>query len=309
MTHALVTGGAGAIGSTLCAALLQRGVRVTAIDDLSSGHRSLVPDGVTFIEGSVTDQAAVEAAFAGKPDWVFHLAALFANQNSVEHPKADLAVNGAGTLNVLETAYRFRTRKLLYTSSSCVYGAKPVMREDDTDLDLDTPYAVTKLLGEHYAGLWSRLYGFNTVIIRLFNSYGPHEYPGPYRNVIPNFFKLAMEKKPLPITGTGQETRDFTYNGDTVAGIVGAMLAETAPGSIFNIASGREETILSIAEKINRLAHNPAGIEYRPRRSWDRVTQRRGDIERARTAFGFAPTVGIDDGLKRTFAWLKSVLP
>ena len=308
LKRALVTGGAGAIGSNLAGALIERGLEVAILDDLSSGHRDLVPTQARFIEGSVTDPAAIERAFSAKPDCVFHLAALFANQNSVDHPLEDLRVNGLGTMNVLQAAIRHDVRKLLYTSSSCVYGAKEVMREDDQDYDLDTPYAITKLMGERYVRFWSQFYGLDTVMLRLFNCYGPGEYPGLYRNVIPNFIKLAMEGKSLPITGTGKETRDFTFNNDTVSGIVEAMFAPTKPGDVFNIASGRDEEILAVAEKINELAGNTAGVEFRPRRGWDRVTRRCGDIGKARAAFGFAPRTTLDQGLERTYAWLKTVL-
>jgi UDP-glucose 4-epimerase len=308
MKRALVTGGAGAIGSNLTRALIERGLEVIVLDDLSSGHRVLVPHAATFIEGSVSDDAAVDRAFAANPDCVFHLAALFANQNSVDHPDADLNANGLCTVKVLRAAVAHGVRKLLFTSSSCVYGAKEVMREGDHDFDLDTPYAVTKLAGEHYVRLWTRLYQLDTVIVRLFNSYGPHEYPGRYRNVIPNFIKLAMEGRPLPITGTGEETRDFTFNGDTVAGIVGAMFGATGTGDVFNIASGRDIAILRVAESINRLVGNRAGVEFKPRRAWDRVMRRRGDIGRAQRTFGYTPKVALDEGLERTYAWIKSAV-
>lgn len=308
MTTALVTGGAGAIGGNLVQALLDRGIRVTVLDDLSSGHRSLVPQAADFIHGSVTDKEAVEAAFRGRPEFVFHLAALFANQNSVDHPDADLLVNGQGMLNVLDAAQRHGTRKLLYTSSSCVYGNKAVMAEQDVEFDLDTPYAITKLLGEHYLDFWSRHHGMHVVTARLFNAYGPGEYPGRYRNVVPNFLQLAMRGEPLPITGTGDETRDFTFIGDIVAGLMLAMFSDTESGEVFNLASGREERILSLAEKINRLTGNRAGVEMRPRRNWDRVSRRRGDIAKAQRILGYEPKVMLDEGLERTYEWLKRAL-
>src|SRR6185295_18865944 len=196
VNRVLVTGGAGSIGSNLAALLVERGHDVTVLDDLSSGHRDLVPPSVRFVHGSIEDEGALAQAFDARPQWVFHLAALFANQNSVDHPQRDLAVNGGGTVKVLQQAVLSNAAKLLFTSSSCVYGHKEVMREDDQAYDLDTPYAISKLLGEHYCRYWSRQFGIDTVVVRLFNTYGPHEYPGRYRNVIPNFFALAMRGEP-----------------------------------------------------------------------------------------------------------------
>jgi len=308
MSRVLITGGAGAIGSNLTAALVARDQEVVVLDDLSSGHRTLLPQGVHLIEASITDDSALSEAFASGVDYVFHLAALFANQNSVDHPEADLDANGRGTLKVLEHARRARVRKLLFSSSSCVYGNKAVMAEDDLDFQLDTPYAITKLLGEKYCRFWVKQHGVNIVILRLFNTYGPHEYPGPYRNVIPNFFARAMKGEPLIITGTGDETRDFTFVEDTVRGILGAMFTETVPGDVFNIASGRETRIVDVARMINEIAGNAADIVFQPRRAWDSVSRRRGDIAKAQATFGYRPRVPLREGLERTYAWLRSAM-
>jgi UDP-glucose 4-epimerase len=307
VTSCLVTGGAGAIGSNLTSALLAAGHQVTVIDDLSSGHRDLVPAGARMIAGSIEEDDALAEAFAGRPAWVLHLAALFANQNSVEHPERDLLVNGLGTLKLLERATTCGATKLLYTSSSCVYGHKAVMREDDVNLECDTPYAITKLLGEQYCRFWSRHHGLDTVIVRIFNTYGPHEYPGRYRNVIPNFIKLAMEGQALPITGTGNETRDFNFVSDTVAGIMAAIAAPTPPGEVYNLASGNETSIVDLAQQINLVTGNRAGVVHLPRRGWDHVVTRRGDATKARSAFGHVAKISLPDGIARTYEWLKSL--
>lgn len=302
----LVTGGAGAIGSNLAAALLSAGHEVTVLDDLSSGHASLVPKGARLVLGSVEHEEALAEAFSAKPERVFHLAALFANQNSVEHPDRDLAVNGLGVIKVLEHAKRAGAGKVLYTSSSCVYGNKPVMRETDLDFKPDTPYAITKLLGEQYCRFWSDLHKLDTVIVRLFNTYGPGEHPGRYRNVIPNFLALAMRGEPLPITGTGEETRDFNFVSDTVAGMMLAMERSTIAGDVFNLASGRETTIMQLAETINSVTGNRAGIKLQPRRGWDHVLTRRGDTAKAESVLGYRPTVALGQGVERTYSWLRS---
>jgi nucleoside-diphosphate-sugar epimerase len=192
-------------------------------------------------------------------------------------------------------------------SSSCVYGNNEVMTETDIDFDPDTPYAITKLLGERYCQFWANQFNLDVVSLRFFNSYGPHEYPGQYRNVIPNFFKRAMAGQPLTITGTGQETRDFTFVEDTVQGILGALFGRTKPGDVFNIASGRETSILELAEKINRITGNRAEIQFVPRRSWDRVSRRKGIIEKAQSTFDYRPLTDLDEGLEKTYNWLKSV--
>ena len=201
----LITGGAGAIGSNLASELCARGNEVVVLDDLSSGYRELVPSAARLIEGSVTDDGAIAAAFAAAPDYVIHAAALFANQNSVDHPRDDLLVNGLGLIKVLESCKAARVRKVLFCSSSCVYGGKSVMREDDLELHPDTPYAITKWLGERYIRYWADYQELNAVSVRLFNIYGPGERPGRYRNVIPNFIDLALRGEPLTITGTGEE--------------------------------------------------------------------------------------------------------
>lgn len=307
MARALVTGGAGALGSNLVQALLERGLEVVVLDDLSSGHRHLVPDDAEWIEGSVASEADLERCLDPTPDYVLHLAALFANQNSVDHPVEDLTVNGLGTLNVLRKSAERGVEKVLYTSSSCVYGHKELMREDDPDLHPHSPYAITKLLGEQYCRFWADHYGLDVVMVRLFNCYGPHEYPGRYRNVVPNFLDLAMAGRPLPITGTGQETRDFTYVSDTIEGMLGALFTATRPGEVLNIGSGRETRIVDLAHAVNALTGNGAGVAFQPRRSWDPVARRRSDIARARAVTGYVPSVSLEEGLRATHAWLAGV--
>lgn len=307
MSEILITGGAGSIGSNLTRTLLEQGHAVTVLDDLSSGHQELLAGEAKFVKGSVTGEDDVREAFAREPEFVFHLAALFANQNSVEHPIADLEANGLGTLRLLQMCSERDVVKLLFVSSSCVYGPKEVMREDDPQRTLETPYAITKLLGEHYCKFWAGEHGLDVVTVRPFNSYGPHEYPGRYRNVIPNFFQIARRGEPLPITGTGEETRDFTFVQDIVDGMIAALKGSTDAGDVFNLGSGVETTIRDLAEKINKLTSNNAGIELRPRRSWDHVLRRRADVSKARKVLGFSAKVGIDEGLERTLRWLEQI--
>lgn len=306
MTMVVVTGGAGAIGSHLAARLLDDGNDVVVVDDLSSGRRDLVPAGATFIEGSILDDDVLDAAFASRPDAVAHLAALFANQNSVDHPERDLLVNGLGTLKVLERSVAGSVGKVLVCSSSCVYGDVTLADELASITAHDTPYAITKALSEDYAKYFSEHHGLHAIVVRPFNAYGPHEHPGPYRNVIPNFIAAAMRREPLRITGSGEETRDFTYIGDIANGMALALTGPTAPGDVFNLASGRPVAIARLAEMINELTSNTAGVEHVARRSWDKVVNRAGSIERARSVLGYEPSTSLADGLQATYEWLAA---
>lgn len=305
----LVTGGAGAIGSHLVRALVDRSHDVVVLDDLSSADPHNLPPGVPLIVGSVDDAVAVAHAFELEPDGVIHLAALFANANSVDHPVDDLLVNGLGTLRVLEAARRHSVGKVVYCSSSCVYAEVPALEESETRRSRSTPYAVTKALGEDYATLYARLYGLDIVSVRPFNAYGPFDYPGPYRSVIPNFIRAALDAEPLKITGTGEETRDFTYAADVAEGLVLALLTETEPGDVFNLASGTPTSIADLAVAINRLTGNVAGVRHLPRREWDQTLHRVAITSRAEEALGFRATTPIEEGLRRTIEWFRTVRP
>ena len=310
--NVLVTGGAGAIGSNLVKALLARGCQnIYVLDDLSSGRKDNLLDGpeVHFLHDTIVNDEILERIFQENITVVFHLAANFANQNSVDFPRLDLTTNGMGTLKLLEYARKVKVERFVYISSSCVYGNKNTsLHEDDLEYNLDTPYAITKLLGERYITFFHKHDRLKTVILRYFNAYGPGEFPGKYRNVIPNFFALALQGQPLPITGTGEETRDFTFNGDTVEGTVRAAEYKQAIGKIINIGSGRETKIVDLAEKINRLTGNTAGIVFKERRSWDLIQRRVASIEIAKKVLAYHPSVDLDEGLNHTFSWLQTVL-
>lgn len=204
----LVTGGAGAIGSNLCRRLAELGAKVIILDDLSSGVSWNVPSlpGVLFIEGDILDEVKLKRIFFERPQIVFHLAAFFANQNSVDHPERYLLVNGMGTLRLLEYSVLTGVDRFIYASSGCsIYGNESPLplREEFMSMHLSTPYQITKMLGELYCNFFYHHYGLKVVKPRFFNSYGPGEVPGQYRNVIPNFIYWAMKGLPLPITGTG----------------------------------------------------------------------------------------------------------
>lgn len=302
----LVTGGAGAIGSNLVKALRFLGSQVVVVDDLSSGYLNnlhSVRNEVNFVRGDITQDGILAQLGQQRIDLVFHLAAFFANQNSVEHPEQDLATNGLGTLKLCRWASAAGVKRFVFTSSSCVYGGASGKISETEPLDPHTPYAMTKVLGEEYIEFYGRHYGLETVTLRYFNSFGPGEFPGKYRNVIPNFFERALRHEPLPLTGTGEETRDFTFVVNTIRGTLMAGMVPGAAGQVFNIGTGKETRIVDLAMAINEITGNPTGVVYYERRNWDRIERRCASIDRAAEVLGYEPLISIDEGLKATYRW------
>jgi UDP-glucose 4-epimerase len=306
----LVTGGAGAIGSNLTRRLLELDARVCAIDDFSSAPAWNLAEHprLRLVRGSILDPAALAGAFEGGPSLVFHLAAFFANQNSVDHPEDDLMVNGLGTLRVLQRAQEAGVERVVYaSSSSSFYGPETPLpyREEDVSLRRTTPYQITKLLGELYCTYFQTQCGVPTVKLRFFNSYGPGEMPGRYRNVIPNFVYMALNGRPLPVMGSGEETRDFTYVEDLIDGVLRAGSVEEAAGLEINLGSGRETRIVDLANAVNEATGNRAGVAPSPRRGWDTTVRRVASIERARRVLGYEPRTSLTEGLPRAVCWVR----
>jgi nucleoside-diphosphate-sugar epimerase len=307
----LVTGGAGAIGSNLAAALAAAGAKeVVVLDDLSSACKWNLPalPNVAFVQGSVLDDEKLKHVFFAGPTLVYHLAALFANQNSIDNTQQDLLVNGLGTLKVLQYAKLVGVKRVVYASSGCsVYGKSPLpLKEDYLSLDLDTPYQITKMLGELYCNFFGNFYGLSTVRTRFFNSFGPGEIPGRYRNVIPNFVYWAMRGEALPVMGSGEETRDWTYVGDIVDGLLRAGSMDSAVGEAMNLASGRETRIIDMANQVNELTGNKGGIRFIPRRKWDTKGRLLASIEKARSVIQYEPKTSFSSGLEKTVAWFRA---
>ena len=304
----LITGGAGAIGSNLSRTLAETGSRVIVIDDLTSAELWNVPSlpNLLFVKGSILDEVILKRVFFERPQIVFHLAAFFANQNSLDHPETDLKVNGMGTLRMLEYSVLSGVQRFVYASSGCsIYGsdAPLPLREDFMSMHLSTPYQITKMLGELYCNLFFNQYGLKVVKPRFFNSYGPGEVPGQYRNVIPNFIYWAMQGLPLPITGNGEETRDFTYVGDIVDGLLRGGAMESAIGQEFNLASGRETRIIDLARRINEITGNKGGVRFVQRRKWDTKMRLLASIDRASGLLGYEPQTPFETGLLNTIEW------
>jgi nucleoside-diphosphate-sugar epimerase len=305
----LITGGAGAIGINLTKRLCKYDIKkIIVYDNLSSSYKWNIPKDpkIKFIQGDILDNEKLRWAFRSKPEIIYHLAAHFANQNSIEHPETDLMVNGMGILRVLQYAYLTGVERFIYSSSGCgIYGLESKMpfEEHDVSISLFTPYQVTKMLGELYTNYFHNLYELPIVNARFFNSYGPGEVPGKYRNVIPNFFYWSKQGLPLPITGTGDETRDFTYVGDIVSGLLAMSHNEKAIGEAFNLGTGREIQIKDLAKWVNELTGNKAGIIFKDRRNWDKKNHLLSSIEKARKILNYHPKMGFRKGLENTYNW------
>ena len=305
----LVTGGAGCIGTNLCKKLAELGAeKVVILDDLSSAYEWNIPraDNISFVNGSILDDEMLKRVFKEKPDYVFHLAAHFANQNSVDNPETDLMVNGLGILKVLQYANLVNVERFVYSSSGCgVYGldSKMPFEEHDISISLHTPYQVTKLVGELYTNYFHNLYGLPIVNARFFNVFGPGEVPGRYRNVIPNFLFWAMNKQALPITGDGAETRDWTYVDDIITGLLAMGIREEAIGEAINLGSGMEHRVIDMAQMVNELAGNEAGVIYVEQRDWDVKHRLLSSIEKAKRLLGYKPQTEFEDGLKKVYVW------
>jgi nucleoside-diphosphate-sugar epimerase len=308
MNTVVVTGGAGAIGSCLVRRLLEREAEhVVVVDDLSSRCDWLLPSDarLRLTMGDVCDIFDLRLEVEGP--LVFHLAAFFANQNSVDHPREDLHTNGLGTLTALMWARTRGARRFVYASAGCSiagHGIDAPIREDmPVSLTLDTPYQITKVLGEFYCNYFDAR--VPTVRCRFFNSYGPGEVPGVYRNVIPNFIWRALHGEPLVITGTGEETRDFIFVDDLVSGLLAGAEVPEARGDVFNLGTGVQTRVIDLAEMIIKACRSTSTIQFAPRRPWDGSIHREADISKAQATLGFAPAVSVREGIERTVDWFR----
>jgi UDP-glucose 4-epimerase len=297
----VVTGGAGFIGSHLAEALLSQGRRVRVVDDLSTGRRALVPAAAEFLEGDVNELAPRAVAGA---DTVYHLAALPSVPRSVERPLESHRATAGGTLSVLAAAVRAGVRRVVLASSSSVYGDTPVLpkREEMPPRPL-SPYAAAKLAAELYARSWAALTALETVALRFFNVYGPRQDPdSPYAAVIPLFIRALRSGRPMPVNGDGRQTRDFTFVGDVVLGIIAAGRAPGVSGRIYNVAGGRPVSVLELGDALARLLGVPPLREFRPPRAGD-VRESFADGAAARRDLGFEVGTPLEEGLLRTLEW------
>ena len=309
---ALVTGGAGFIGSHLVEALVADGCRVTVLDDLSSGRESnLVPVAgrITFMRGSICDRESVMQAAAGC-EVVFHLAAVVSVPKTVDDPLGSAAVNETGSLNVLEAARGARARRVVFASSSAVYGDDPTLpkREDMPPKPL-TPYAVQKLVVEYYLSVYQSLYGLETVGLRFFNVFGPRQDPSsPYSGVISIFMNKALSGEFPVIYGDGRQSRDFVFVGDVVQALISAAKSASAPGKVFNVGTGKSLTISGLWEMVAALSGCGAKPVYQSPRPGD-IPHSLSAIDSAAADLGFVPRVSLESGLGLTLDWYRGSTP
>lgn len=307
----LITGGAGAIGSNLVRALstLVENGKIIILDNMSSSYRWNIPylPNVLFVQGDVTDDIDLKRVFNEEPSIVFHLSAFFANQNSIDYPEKDLKTNGFGTLKVLEYSKVIGVKRFVYASSGSIYHSKYPMplTEESMSMHLSSPYQITKMLGELYTNFYNKHYKLPTIKARIFSSYGPGEVPGQYRNVIPNFIYWAMKGLPLPLTGSKEMIRSFTFVMDLVQGIIRLGYYDCAIGEEFNIAGGDKIKITELAKMINESIGNKAGVEWKKRRKWDTKLRLIASIEKAQKMIDYKPEISFEEGLTKTIKWFK----
>jgi UDP-glucose 4-epimerase len=306
--RALVTGGAGFIGSHLTETLAHQGCRVTVLDNLVSGRSANlaeVAERVRFVQGDIRNRADLENATAGC-EVVFHLAAVVSVPLTTEDPLGSAAVNETGSLQVLEAARRAGARRVVFASSSAVYGDDPILpkREDMAPRPL-TPYAVQKLAVEYHQKVYTSLYGLEAVSLRFFNVYGPRQDPAsPYSGVISIFMTRALSGTAPVIYGDGLQTRDFVFVGDVVQALMSAATSPAAPGRVFNVGTGHAVSIQDLWRTIARAAGTDVQPTHGPARAGD-VPHSLSSIEAARLHLQFAPRVDLDSGLGRTLEWYR----
>jgi UDP-glucose 4-epimerase len=304
----LVTGGAGFIGSNLVRALLARGDDVRVLDNFSTGSRrnlaGLERD-VEIIEGELRSYERVHNAVRGT-EVVFHLGALGSVPRSVQDPLTSSAVNIEGTLNVQLAARDEGVRRVVFASSSSIYGNQPQLPlREGMAPDPVSPYGVAKLAAERYCVSFSRVYhSFETVVLRYFNVFGPRQDPtSEYAAVVPRFITAIAAGEPVTIYDDGEQSRDFTYVDNVVAANLLAADAEGVSGRIFNISAGSPTSVNTLAETIGRLLERPVERRYLPPRPGD-LRDSWADVSEARRVLGYEPTVGLEEGLRRTIAFL-----
>jgi nucleoside-diphosphate-sugar epimerase len=302
---ALVTGGAGFIGSNLALSLRARGHDVRLLDNFSTGHRAnLEPLDAEVVEGDLRSYERVAAAVGGV-EVVFHQGALPSVPRSIQDPLTSTAVNVEGTLNVLLAARDAGVRRVVFASSSSVYGDAPGMpRRESQPLAPLAPYAVSKLAAEQYCMVANRVYGVETVALRYFNVFGERQDPlSGYAAVIPKFIRMMLDGQRPTIFGDGQTSRDFTHVENVVEANLAAAVEPAAAGRVMNIAVGSSHTLNELVSTLQGLVDSDLEPEYGPPRPGD-VSESLADVSLARELLGYEPRIGFEEGLQRTIAWI-----
>ncbi len=307
----LITGGAGFIGSHLIEALIQRGARVRVLDNFSTGRRENIAsllDRIEVVEGDIRDLNTVRRAMEGV-DFVLHQAALPSVSRSIVDPTTTHEVNATGTLNVLLAAHEAKVKRVVYASSSSVYGINPVLpKQEDMATEPISPYASAKLAGENYCRTWSHVYGLQTVCLRYFNVFGPRQDPhSEYAAAIPRFISLMLAGDRPTIYGDGLQSRDFTYVKNIVRANLLACQDKQAASGIFNVACGEQHSLLKVIDTLNQIL----GMELKPifakARPGD-IRDSLASIARARQFLGYQPVTHLRAGLEYTVQWLRQAI-
>lgn len=314
-TTVIISGGAGAIGCNLVRILLEKHYarKIVIFDNLTSGDKDNLPKDlrVELIVMDICDKEKLKHYWPrelGKTI-VFHLAAHFANQNSVIFPKSDIDTNIVGTLNMLECAKEFGVDAFVNASSSCIYGGAVDMRETVKVYPTETPYAINKLTAELYTKFFQEHHGVPANSVRIFNTYGPGERGGEFRNVIPNFVDAALHNREIYITGTGEETRDFTYVDDTCDLLILAALHGHNGIGLYNGGTGESTTIKELAELIVEISGSSSKISYISKRNWDGVPHRKSNIFHSNDELGYYPEhTDLEKNLKIIIDWYRNKL-
>lgn len=302
---ALVTGGAGFIGSNVVSLLLAKGMDVKVLDNLSTGYKkNLEGLPVDFIQGDVRDTKLVESA-TREVDMIFHLAASIGNVKSMKDPHEDSEINVLGTVNILEAARKSGVGRVIYSSSAAIFGELVTMPiAEGHPQNPDSPYGVSKLAGEKHVLCFGKLYGMTVICLRYFNVYGLNQRYDAYGNVIPIFANRLMTGKPLTIYGDGEQTRDFV-NVKDVATANYLAATKTRKSAVYNLGSGTTITINELARLVQEASGITAiSVDYAAPRPGE-VRHCRADITRAKEDFGFSPDSDIRTGLKEYFDWFK----
>jgi nucleoside-diphosphate-sugar epimerase len=313
MAHYLVTGAAGFIGSSLCRALLEKGEKVRGLDNFSTGRRDNITafaSRIDFREADLLDVAALKDACAGV-DYILHQAAIPSVPKSVADPVSSHRSNIEGTFNLLVAAKDAKVKRVVYAASSSAYGETPTLpkREDMAPSPI-SPYAVQKLCGEQYMTSFYRVYGLETVSLRYFNVFGPYQDPtSMYSGVLAKFCTAMLKGETPTIYGDGEQSRDFTYIDNTVAG---NLLAATAPagkvaGRMFNLATGERFTLNQTVEILRGITGYKGKVNYAEERKGD-IKHSLADISAAQAAMGYKTTVNFEAGLERTVSWYRTQL-
>ena len=323
-SNILIVGGAGFVGSNLTKLIINNtpGVSITVIDNLLSSEKENLPSDVrlNFIKGSITNDQILNR-LKDSFDYIFHLATYHGNQSSIYNPLADHENNTLTTLKLFEKIKNFkRIKKIVYSSAGCSVAKKTfenaVETTEDAPLELeqDSPYSISKIIGEFYSVYYNKQHKLPVVRARFQNVYGPGEVLGAgkwrgtpatiWRNVTPTFIYKALKKQPIPLENNGIATRDFIFVEDICKGLVACCLKGNA-GDVYNLGSGKETSILELATIINEITGNSAGFEHLPKRPWDNSGKRYASIKKSLVTLNFKAETNITEGLHKTIYWTK----